>query len=244
MSRTFQTRFLPNGFQPGTVIVQRSEPNAPAQLLEIVGVAEDSTYLFAKDAFPPTVYLPLTQASYTSRMPLQITVRTTGTAPRSLSGALGEAISQVEPTAGFSFRTLTDQLEAQYAQERLIAGVSLFLGGFALILAGVGVYAVLAATVTRRRFEVAIRMAVGATPLRVISTVFGRAVLWGAVGTVIGILLTLVTAQLVKGLLFEMDPSNGVFRLESLAILLLSIVLGVAVPAIRAVRVNAATLLR
>jgi len=113
-----------------------------------------------------------------------------------------------------------------------------------LILASVGVYAVLASTLTRRQFEVAIRMAVGATPRRIVGSMFGRAVMWSGIGTAVGIALTLMTSQLITGLVFELDPSDGFFRLESACILLLSVTAGATVPAIRAIRVNAAQLLR
>jgi len=245
VNRAFERRFLKSGYEPGTVIVQRAEPAAAPQSMEVIGVAEDSAYLSTKDAYPPTIYTALTQANYPSRMPLEIAVRAAGgVSPGRIGRTIADAIARVEPTATFSFRTLADQVGAQYAQERLIAGLSLFLGAFALLQVAIGVYAVLVSTVTRRQFEVAIRVAVGATPVRVMSSLFSRAVFWSVLGGGIGVTLTVFASRLVEALVFQLDPASGLFRLESVGILLLATVLGAALPAFRAVRINPATLLR
>jgi predicted permease len=244
VTREFARRFLPDGFVPGTVIYQRDTPQAPRRPLEIVGVAEDSTYLFIKEAFPPAVYGSLAQSTFLSRVTLQVTARSASGNPLALSKAIGDAIAKIEPTASFSFRTLSDQVGTQYARERLLAGLAMFLSGFAIILVGVGIYAVFASTLAYRTHDVAVRMAVGATPRRILATLFTRAAIWSALGVTIGLALTFAANQVVKTLLFETDPNSAMFRIESIAVLIVALILGAIVPAIRATRVNPASLLR
>jgi hypothetical protein len=244
VTREFERRFLPQGFAPGMVIYERPAPDGPRQPVEIVGVAEDSAYLFIKEAFPPTAYMPLFQSSSALRFTPQITIRANHGNPARLSKLVADAIAQIDPAASFSFRTLADQIGTQYARERLIAGLAIFLSGFALILAAVGVYAVFASTVAYRVFEVAVRMAVGATPARILASLFTRAAIWTTLGVAIGVALTFAANQVVQALLFQTDPGDAIFRIESVAVLAVSLLLGAAVPAIRATRINPSQLLR
>src|SRR4029434_7301383 len=94
----------------------------------------------------------------------------------------------------FTCRDYNDQLRATVIQERLVALRSGFFGGVAMLLAAMGVYGVTAYSVGRRRAEIAVRMALGASPRGVVRLVLGRVATLIVVGAAIGVALSLWAA--------------------------------------------------
>src|SRR4030095_15717436 len=101
--------------------------------------------------------LPLRQQpAPSSRMSLS--VRAAGGSPALLIRPLAAALGGVSNDLAITFRPLADQVKASLIQERILAGLSGFFGGLALLLAGLGLYGVTAYGVTRRRAEMGIRL--------------------------------------------------------------------------------------
>jgi ABC-type antimicrobial peptide transport system permease subunit len=105
-------------------------------------------------------------------------------------------------------------------QERILALLSGFFGGFAVLLAGLGLFGITAYSVSRRRREIGIRMALGAAPGSVIRLVFGRVCLMIAAGVVIGAAASMWTTQLTASLLFGLEPRDPITL--ALAVVILS----------------------
>src|SRR5439155_25460640 len=129
-----------------------------------------------RDPVPPTMYAPMSQYDDTrfQLASVSLSVRTPQGSPALLPRSVATAIRDVNPDFSMTFRLLSDQVSASLIQERMIAMLSGFFGGLALLLAGLGLYGVTSYAVTRRRTEIGIRMALGAAPAGVVRLVLAR----------------------------------------------------------------------
>jgi predicted permease len=194
-------------------------PNAGAA--EVVGVAGDAVYSSLREpAVPPTVYFPLAQLQSEPPASLTLTVRSEAASPLPLTRSVAAAIGTIDPDAALTFRPLTEQIEASLAQERILALLSGFFGGFAVLLAAVGLFGITAYSVSRRRREIGIRMALGAAPGSVIRLVLGRVCVMIAAGAVIGAAASMWTSQFTTSLLFGLEPRDPITL--ALAVVILS----------------------
>jgi len=129
--------------------------------------------------------------------------------PSCLERAAGDAIESVNNAVSFQFNTLEQQVNNSIGHERLLAALSGFFGGLAVLLAMIGVYGVLSYTVTQRKKEIGIRMAVGAerrTILRLILRDVGDVLF---VGCCSGILAAFGTTKLLATLLFDVQSTQA-----------------------------------
>lgn len=244
VNETFVRLFLRDSVALGQTIFESNEPDGPRQPLLIVGVVEDAMYRSLKETPPPTVYRTISQMTGPLRDSVALSVRHAGQTPGALSRALAETIVGVDPNLSISFRTLSDQVAAQYSQERLVAAVAGFFGALALLLAAVGLYGVTAYTVSGRRFELGIRMALGAAPSCVVRLLLGRVTRLVVGGILLGFLVSLWAGRVVESMLYGVQPQDPMtFWLAGMAVITTT-ALATAWPARRAARVNPAILLR
>ena len=184
----------------------------------IVGVVNDSVYRTVRLGVVPTMYLPIAQGSFRG-----FTVTAKLTAPRALAERdIADAIGRTVPDAMFTFRDYSDQLRATVIQERLVAIVSGFFGALAMLLAAVGVYGVTAFSVGRRRAEIAVRVALGASARRVIGLVLRRVLTLVLAGAAIGAIVSLWGVKFVGTLLFGVDARDPLM-LGAAALVLLAV---------------------
>jgi ABC-type antimicrobial peptide transport system permease subunit len=141
-------------------------------------------------------------------------------------------------------RTLREQMDAALVTERLLVGLSVAFGLLALVLAGIGVYGVIAYDVTRRTREIGIRLALGALRRAVVGAVLRQTATIVVPGIVVGLAGAVMASALVETFLFGITPRDPV-TLAMTALVLGAIALAAAyVPARRAARVNPAIALR
>jgi len=173
--------------------------------IEIVGIAQDAKYFELRGEMPPTVYLPYFQEPASDAY---FTVRTTGE-PTAMFSLIRQAVRETDGSLPISdFKTVRQQVESGWAQERLFATLSGFFGLLALLLAAIGLYGVMAYSVARRRNEIGIRMALGAARRDVIRLVLGESLLLVALGTGIGLATALATTRLISAQLFGLAPTD------------------------------------
>jgi putative ABC transport system permease protein len=118
----------------------------------------------------------------------------------------------------WTFRPLADQIDASITQERLTAMLSGFFGVLALLLAGLGLYGVTAYSVSRRRSEIGVRIALGASPANVVRLVVSRVALLVGIGVVAGIAASLWLSGFVATLLYGFEPRDPVTVLGAVVV--------------------------
>jgi hypothetical protein len=242
VNETFARRFLRAGDELGARILERSEPDAPARHLEVVGIVEDAMYRALKEPVPPTIYTAF-EAEREAGADLLV-VRPRGTLNHAFTRRVVDAIVAIAGQRSLTTRTLADQVGAQYAQDRLLAGVAVASGVLAIVLCALGVFGVTRYAANRRRFEIGVRIALGATPadvrglfLRSIGAVVGAGVALGLVGT-------LWAGQFVQALLYQVDAGDGSAKLVASVIVAVVALCAVWWPALRASRIEPVQLLR
>jgi predicted permease len=249
VNQAFAKRFFTGASPLGHTVttggpVNRAQrPNPP---MEIVGVAADAVYRNLREPMSPTIYVPLSQYDDT-RFPLPVaslSVRAAQGSPALLARSVAAAIRDVNGDFALTFRPLAEQVNASLIQERMIAMLSGFFGGLALLLAGLGLYGVTSYAVTRRRTEIGIRMALGAAPAGVIRLVLSRVSLLVAIGVAVGAGLSLWASTFVATLLYGLEPRDPVTLAGSAAVLAAVGALAGWLPAHRASRIDPAEVLR
>jgi len=244
VNETFVRRFLDAQTAIGSLLLERSSPDAPPRQLQIVGVVEDAMYRFVRESPPPTVYMALAQAADDLPRNLSLSLRARGPRAAILSKQIAGAVGDVDRSLSLTFRTLADQVSAQFAQERLVATMAAFFGVLALLLAAVGLYGLTAYATAQRRFELGVRLALGASPGSVVRVLVRRPATPVVAGVALGVLGILWAGQFVRSLLFGVEATDGTTVAASCIVLSVVAAVAVWVPARRALRVDLARLLR
>jgi predicted permease len=189
----------------------------PAQF-EIIGVAPNTIYRSARQGMVPTMFVPLDQMpSAPSR--LGFTIQSSA-AIGPLVRDLSDVLVRAEPGVALEFRPMRSFVAGTVAQERLLAMLSGAFGTVALVLAALGLYGVTSYSVSRRRAEIGIRMALGADRVRVAGLVMRRVMTLLALGLLAGAALALWATRFIGSLLFQLEPHDATTFLGAAAVLI------------------------
>jgi predicted permease len=214
--------------------------DSPDDWLTVVGVAGTVRY---RDLKRPraTLYLPSAQFIEASET---LALRTT--APLELVGTeVRDRVGRVDPNVRVTRLTPFSQLLARpLARPRFVAFLLGVFGAAALLLAGVGLYGVMAAHVRQREREIGVRVALGATAANLRRLVLGEALRLTGLGVIIGLVGAALTTHLVRSLLFEVHPLDPVTLAGTALMLMAAAVLASFAPLRRATRVDPVALLR
>ena len=221
-------------FFPGQDAVEKTM-EAGGNPIRIVGVVPDERGGALRGP-RPTLYLPVTQES---RRIVTLVVRAASGSPRALLLPVRRAIAAVDPVLAIvEIRPLEEMLSSTLASPRLLARLLGVFGAAALLLAAFGLYGLLSETLASRRRELALRLALGARPeirVRGVVAQSGRQV---AAGLVLGLGSALAVSRLLRGLLFEVSPTDPWTLATATAALAGAALLATYLPARRASRVN------
>jgi ABC-type antimicrobial peptide transport system permease subunit len=221
---------------------QDNRGTAQDQPYQIVGVAGDTKYLNLHEPIPRMVYLNTFQEPRVFSH--QLSLRTSF-APAAVANDVRRTVRDVTRTVTVAkVTTLTDQIDASIIPERLMAVLSGFFGGVGALLAGIGLYGLVAYTVARRTNEIGIRMALGATPRDVTWMVQKSALMLVAIGLALGVPLA-VAAERVAVTLVDNLTAGSAFPIGLAAAAMIAVArLAATIPARRAARVNPIDALR
>lgn len=210
---------------------------------EIVGLVGDSAYTSPRDGMMATMYVPLAQVQ-----PLGETIILTIHAGRGQRAAVerdvAAALARADPAVAFVFRTFDQFIDATVTQERLIALLSSFFGGLALLLAGTGLYGLVAQAVRARQAEIGLRLALGAQPRGIMQLVFHRVSVLVVAGLAVGLIGSFWAAQFLRPLLFHVDSRDPATFAAAAGVLVAAGLLAAWLPARRAARLDPAIVLR
>jgi putative ABC transport system permease protein len=206
---------------------------------EIVGVVGDTVYATPREGMLATMYVPLAQRDPNSFWPtVLLTIDAVPGTRAALERDVAAALAKVDPTVAFTFGTFDQLVEATLTQERLIAMLSAFFGGFAVLLAALGLYGVVAHAVRAQQTEIGMRIALGATASSIVRLVFQRVGLLLAAGLALGVAGSLWATRFVETLLFQLDADDPMTIASAAAVLVVVGLLAAWVPARRASRVD------
>jgi predicted lysophospholipase L1 biosynthesis ABC-type transport system permease subunit len=173
----------------------------------VVGVARDAKYSSLAEETPPMVYFPLDQQWRPART---LMVRTTA-APAQIAPAIQRAVQSLDPALPRpTVTTLTQETAIVLLPQRVAAMVTGALGGVGLLLAGVGLYGLIAYSVSRRTREIGIRVAIGARRADVLGMVVRDGMRLAGMGVAAGLLLAAAATRLMASLLFDVSPLDPV----------------------------------
>ena len=236
VNETLARQFWPDGSAVGRLIYRGTFATPPFQ---IVGIARDHKVRSVGEAPRPYLHLPAGRSTN-----IGLVVRTT-TTPESALPMLRRALWTLEPDIVFTEDLPAEQVAATtIAPTRIGAIVLGAFGALALLLAGVGLYGVVAYSVSRRTREVGIRMALGAerrTVLRLILAQGGRLAL---AGEALGAIASVGVGQVLESLLYGVSAFDPIAYGAAAGVLLFAAVMANLVPALAASRVDPVRALR
>jgi putative ABC transport system permease protein len=208
---------------------------------EVVGVVADAKMDSPNNPAGEQLYVPADQQPYAG---MTLVVRSEAQ-PQALIEAVRGKIAEVDPTIPIAgVRSMEEVLGAAVSRPRLIAAITGVFAGFALLLAAIGIYGVMAYSVSTRKQEMGIRLALGAEPADILKLVVGHGMRVTLIGVGAGIVFSLVLTRLLATLLFGVGARDPfVFGAASLVLTGVAL-LACYLPARRATRVDPITVLR
>jgi putative ABC transport system permease protein len=215
------------------------QPERAEDWWTVVGIVPDTRYRELREP-TPTVYVPVRQFMSVDRIAIRTTVE-----PAVVLPSVRHAVQEMDPDAFVtSAHTMEGLMARELAQPRLSTALLGVFGVGALVLTGVGLYAMLAYMVRRRSRELAIRHALGASPARLRSLVLRQAIALGGTGVLVGLAVSLAGGRWIETLLFGTSPTDAA-TLVGVAVLVMTVVLAAAYfPCRRATETDPAAVLR
>jgi len=208
---------------------------------EIIGVVGDTKHQALDAGTKPTVYWPHPQLPYTA---MTLVARTAGD-PVSIANAAQREIQAIDKDQPVSdVRTMQSWLAESVARSRFGATLLAIFAGVALILAGVGLYGVMAYSVAQRRHEVGIRLALGAQTSDIFKLIVRQGMLLTVIGVATGLAAAWALTRVMSSLLYEVSTTDP-FIYAGLALVLTVVALiACLIPAWRAMRTEPIIALR
>jgi putative ABC transport system permease protein len=241
INEALATRFFGASDPLGRTFRVQAGPT-PGQPLEIVGIAKSTKYQNLREDLQPTAYFPVTQELKLDSF-INFEIRAGGPVS-GIATSAKDAIAQVNPDLTMEFITMDAQIAQSLTQERLLATLSGFFAGLALLLAAIGLYGIMSYTVTRRRSEIGIRIALGAQPAGVLWMVLRQVALLTLPGLAIGLGAAFAATRLVSAFLYGLKPTDPMTFALSAAILIAVALVAGYLPARRASRIDPMQALR
>ena len=216
----------------------RSNPNDPWS--EIIGVVADVRHDGVDRPAPSTVYWP-----QQGNRSVTFMIRGTRAGTESYAAEIRRAVSSVSRSLPVTqMQTMQQVYDKSMARTAFTLTLLAISGGMALLLAGIGIYAVISYTVSQRTREIGIRMALGARQDRLKLMFVRNGLLWGGIGAAAGLVAAAMLSQLMSALLFEINPIDPLTYGVVVVALLGAAAVASYVPARRVTRINPVEALR
>ena len=214
---------------------------------ELVGVAENAKYKSVSDPASPMIYIPYSQfAGLLNHLPvgMHFEVRTQGDTG-ALIPSLHAAIHDIDPGLPLNeVKTQVEQIDSSLAQERVLALLSGILGLFVLLLAATSVYGIQSHVVAKRKYEIGIRMALGANRHQVLWMIWWQSLAVACAGAAVGLGAALLLTRLIGSQLYGVKPTDPATIVCATTMLIIMAMIGGYLPAKKATDIDPARTLR
>jgi putative ABC transport system permease protein len=218
---------------PGSYMAQKR--------LTIVGVVQDMRHGGPNNSPKFTGYFPF----YQQFTHYEILLVRSARDPSALLPALRQAVASIDPDVPLArVDNFSNFISQRFSTRKLAALLVSIFSGTALLLAGVGLYGVLAYSVTRQTPEIGVRIAVGALRHNIVNHVLKQGFKMVGIGVVAGVLSALVLSQFLGSLLYGVGGNDPITIAASIVVLSFAALLACLLPALRAIRINPVTALR
>lgn len=241
VNETFAAKFWPREDPLGKRL-RLVEQGAAGPWLTVVGITPDILQNFRESLkHDPLLYLPF--AEKPDRQ--MFLIARTQVPPATLSEAFRRDVQSFDPNlAVYDLRTLDDRIAESRLTVSLFGAICTVFAIVATALAAIGLYAVIMQAVTRRRREIGLRMALGASRAEIVALVFRQGLRPLALGLVVGLVLALASGRVLRSLLVGINPNDPLTFAGVVLVLLATGVLGCLVPARKAIGVDPMVALR
>jgi predicted permease len=241
INETIARTYWPDQDPIGKHIIFGKFGGGPDEPIEIVGVVRDSKYRSLTETPRTMMFLPFAQ-SYRAGVALHVR---SAADPKALTAAVRREVQGLDGNLPvYNVRTLEDQRAGSLYVARFAATLSGFFGGLALLLASVGIYGVMAYSVSRRTREIGIRMALGATRSNVSWLILREVVVLAVIGLVVGLPAAYGLGRVTESLLFSVKASDPLVFIAAGLLLSVATLVGGYLPARKAAGIDPLTALR
>jgi predicted permease len=243
VNQAFANFYFPKGDAIGRHLSYEDEHHVRTTR-EIVGIAKDVRDHNLKGEINRRFYIPTFQPFAGEQTWANVEIRTRAN-PAAVIESARAAIQAIDRNVPVSdVHALAVNLDSRVTQERLLAELSAFFGGLALLLASVGLYGVMSYSIGRRTSEIGIRMALGARSVVVLAMVMRETMFMAVIGIAIGVPCALGLMRLVSSRLFGVQVSDLVTMALATVTLISVAALAGYLPANRAARIDPVVALR
>jgi predicted permease len=205
---------------------------------EVIGVVGDTKYRSLREPVHPIMYGPLFEGSFLVHL-------RTRSRPESVIAPMHRLLAGLDPRLSYNeVTTLESEVTSSLWPERVAAFLTTAFAAAASLIAGAGLYALVALAVTQRRREIALRVALGASARQVVKLMFARSSILGLAGVAGGASCAWILAPRLGPVLYNVSPRDGAALLLAAACALGLTLIAALIPSLRATRVQPASVLR
>ena len=243
INRAFAARFFGNANPLGKRIgLCSSDPCRPdVPMMEIVGVTEDAKYVALREQARPIIFVPFTQSQTNLH---EVEIRIGGDAAATAQ-TLHRALANVDARlAVVGITAMRDHVNSSLIAERLVAQLSTIFGVFALALAAIGLYGLIAYLTAQRTAEIGIRLALGSSSHGMLLHVLRESFTLVAIAVLVGLPLAVIGGRLIASQLYEVGAADPLAIAVSLITLVTVAAIAGFLPARRASRIDPMMALR
>lgn len=242
VNRAFTKAFLGNGGAVGHTFRLHHDDATPDTVYRIVGMVGNTRYRDVHEDVVPIAFVSASQ-DRTPDLGSTILIRSSEETPV-LIAQLKETAAKKSAEIVLSFTVMRTVVRDELSRERMMAELSGFYGALAALLAAVGLYGILSFSVARRKPEIGIRMALGATRRRILALVLREALVLLGLGVTGGIAMTLAAGRTVQSLLYGVNAADPLTIAAAVAGMAMVALVASLVPAQRAASVQPMQTLR
>jgi len=242
INQAMARKFYPNLNPIGRLFRMEEEQGKLGDPIQIVGVVRNSKYASLREEDYACAYFPVSQAPGFGGGP-NFMIRT-ASRPSAVLSLIQASVAGVNKSISLQFDTLARQVDDSLVQERVLATLSAFFAGLALLLAMIGLYGAISYTVTLRQTELGVRMALGAAPGSILRLVLRDVVIILTAGVAVGTTIALLSVQVLQNLLFGLAARDTLTMVLAIGVLSLVAFIAGYLPARRAAKVDPMVALR